>query len=133
MTFPQRTKEIVIKDNTYKVSFPTNRQFMDIHAKKAQLSKDTYDSLSLSIDGNGRYAALLIDAIATFEVIMPEQFFKDLNIKNIADLDLIQGAELVKVYRDQYEGWFTEWTKAMTEVLKGVQEEKKEEPKAAGE
>lgn len=124
MHLPSKTKEIVVKENTYTVTFPTNRGLMNIYARKAQLSKEQYDALSFSMDGNAKYVSMLIDSIATFENIMPEQFFKDLNIANIADLDVIQGAEMVKIYRDQYEGWFDEWTKAIAEVLNPKEEKK---------
>lgn len=123
MHSPKKTKEIVINGNTYSVSFPTNKVFIAIYARKAQLSKEMHDALNYSLDGNAKYASMLIDAIATFENIMPVQFFKDLNVQNLADLDVLQGAELVKVYRDQYEDWFIEWTNAISAALKGKVEE----------
>ncbi len=127
MNLPKKSKEIVVNKNTYTVQFPNNRSLMAIYSRKAQLSKETYDALSFSTDGNTRYVAMLIDAFATFETIMPEEFFKDLNVKTILDLDVLQGAELVKIYRDQYEGWFDEWTAAIADVLNPKEKHKKDD------
>jgi hypothetical protein len=121
ITLPAKTKEIVVGANTYTINRPTNRQFMAIYARRSQLAKEQYDALSYSIDGNARYVALLIDAVSTFENIMPEQFFKDVNIKNILDGDILEGAELVKVYQEQVVEWLNELTKAIAEVLKSTE------------
>jgi hypothetical protein len=125
MQLPSKTKEIIVHNNTYTVSFPNNRQLMTIYSRKAQLSKEMYDALSLSNDGNARYVAMLIDAVSTFEVLMPEEFFNDLNFKNILDADVIVGANLVKIYREQYEEWFNSWTSTMAKILQNNNEEKK--------
>ncbi len=124
MSFPASSKAIEVKGNSYSVSFPTNRQLMAIYSRKGQLTKETFDSLSLSLDGDSRYIALLAEAIATFETIMPEQFLKDLNFTSIADSSVLIGAELVKIYRDQIEDWFNEWKKAIGEILNPKSEEK---------
>ncbi len=124
MTLPNKTKDIIVKENTYTITFPTNRQLMSIYSRKAQLSKEGYDSLNTSRDGNSKYVAMLIDAIATFENIMPPQFFKDLNVTRLGDLDVIQGAELVKVYQDQYEPFFNSVVMAIAEVLNSTKENK---------
>jgi hypothetical protein len=124
MQFPQKTKEIVVKANTYSVTFPNNKGLMAIYSRKAQLSKEMYDALKFGLDGNSRYVALLIDAVATLENIMPEQFFSDINLKNIVDGDVIAGAELVKLYRDQVQEWFSQWSDAIASVLNPKEEKK---------
>lgn len=125
MVKPAKTKTIKVNDNEYVISFPNNRGLMNIYARKAQLAKEMQDSMSFSMDGNAKYVAMLIDAVATFETVMPEQFFKDLNITSIGELDALVGAQLVKVYRDQYETWFNEWTAAIASVLNPTKEENK--------
>lgn len=122
MHLPSKTKEITVAQNTYVVKFPNNRELMAIYSRKSQLSKEQYDALSFSLDGNANYVALLIDAIATFETVMPKEFFEHLNVTNIADLDVIAGAQLVKIYRDQYATWFTEWTSAIANTLNPKEE-----------
>lgn len=124
MQLPSKEKEIVIRNNTYKATIPNNRGFMNLFARKAQLSKEQYDVMKFSLDGNAGYAALLVDTIATFEAIMPEQFFKDINFKNILEADLIAGAEMVKIYQDQVSGWFNEWLDAIASVLNPKAEQK---------
>jgi hypothetical protein len=121
ITLPAKTKEIVIGANTYTVNRPTNRQFMAIYARRSQLAKEQYDALSYSMDGNARYVALLIDTISAFEIIMPEQFFKNVNLQNILDGDLLEGAELVKVYQEQVVEWLNQLTAAIAEVLKSTE------------
>jgi hypothetical protein len=124
MQFPAKEKLIAVKGNEYKVTFPGNRGFMAIFSRKAALSKEMYDALKFGMDGNARYVAMLIDAIATLEVIMPEQFTKDLNVQSILDGDVIMGAELVTIYRDQVQEWVGEWTDAIAGVIKPKVEEK---------
>jgi hypothetical protein len=118
MQFPQKEKVIEIKGNSYKLSFPNNRGFIAIYSRKAALSKEMYDVLKYGLDANSRYVALLIDAIATLENIMPEQFFKDINLQSIIDGDVIAGAELVTIYRDNIQDWFDQWIEAIGSVLK---------------
>lgn len=129
MSFPAKTKEIEIRGNKYKVTYPNNRGLIAIFSRKAQLSKEQYDVLSFGLDGNSRYAALLIDAIATFEQIMPNEFLKDINISSLLEGDVIVGAEIVKVYRDHIEDWFGAWSKAISDVLNPQADTKKEEDK----
>jgi hypothetical protein len=124
MQFPVKHKAIEVKGNTYNVTFPGNRGFMAIFSRKAALAKEMYDALKFGMDGNARYVAMLIDAIATLEVIMPEQFTKDLNVQSILEGDVIMGAELVAIYRDQVQGWMNEWTDAIAGVLNPKEEVK---------
>lgn len=124
MQFPSKERVITVKGNEYKVTIPSNKGFMAIFSRKAILSKEMYDALKFGMDGNARYVAMLIDAIATLEVIMPEQFTKDLNVQSILEGDIIMGAELVTIYRDQLQGWFNDWTDAIAGVLKPKEEVK---------
>lgn len=124
MQFPHKEKEIVIKGNTYHVSFPNNRGLMAIYSRKAQLSKEMYDTLRYGLDANSRYVAMLIDAVSTFEVIMPEQFIKDLNIQSLLEGDVIAGASVVKAYQDQVQDWFGQWSDAIANVLNPKEEKK---------
>ena len=117
MQLPAKTKEITIKNNTYTVSFPNNRGLLSIYARKAQLTKDRYDSLINSNEGNSLYMATMCDAIAFFSECMPAQFFKDLNVSNLADLDAISGAELTEAYTRQFVPWYDQWINAIAEVM----------------
>lgn len=123
MQLPVLTKQIEIKGNTYKVDYPNNRVFLNIQARKAQLSKETYDSLLLSMDDNSRYSALLIDAIAFFEQTLPEQFFKDLNVKSILEGDLAMGAEIVAAYQAQIAEWVMEWKNVVAQIVNPKKEQ----------
>lgn len=127
MQFPQKEKVIAVKGNEYKVTFPNNRGLMSIFSRKAQLSKEMYDALKYGLDGNGRYVAMLIDAVATFENIMPEQFFKDMNLQSIVDGDVVAGAELVKLYNNQVKEWFDAWSDAIAGILNPKEEKKNAE------
>jgi hypothetical protein len=124
MAFPSKTKQITIKENSYTINYPNNRQSIAIAARKEQLSRQTYDSLTSSNDAANMFAGLLIEAIANFEVLMPEQFFKDLNFQSIVDADIIAGANLLKVYRDQYMPWKKEWDDVIADILNGKTEGK---------
>jgi hypothetical protein len=123
MQLPSKTKEISIKNNTYTVTFPNNRQLINIYTRKAQLTRERYDSLLSSSDGNALYAATLAETIATFETVMPPQFFKDMNAQSLSDLDILAGAELVAVYREQFVPWFDKWIDAIAEVMNPKKEE----------
>lgn len=106
-SLPKREITFKVQKNEYTIKFPNVGQLIDIEIKKATYSSGQYNTLS-SGNGMAYYASLLIDTIATFEVLVPE-LVKNMTIKTIAELDLDQSSELLAVYKDVYVPWFSEW------------------------
>lgn len=102
------TREIEIKilNNTYKVGFPKTGQIIRIQTDKLLLGNGVYQDLLMSSDG--MFTRFLIDAIATFQVLIP-QLTKDLTV-SIMELELMQSREIIDAYTEQYLPWYNDWT-----------------------
>lgn len=99
-----RSKQLPFQGKTYSVSFPNNRQFIEIQTMKLALSSQ-YEGLQFS-GVEGGYAQTLIDAISHLRVLCPE-LEKDLN-KNILDLTMEEGLLLVELYNKEFRPWYDE-------------------------
>lgn len=103
-------KEISIKilDNEYQIGFPNNGQLIRIQTSKIRMADGTYQDLLMS-SSDSLYVRFLIDAITTFQVMIPK-LFEHLN-KDIMEMELIQTKQIVKAYTDVYLPFYTEWAK----------------------
>lgn len=104
------SKEIVVKilDNEYTIHFPTTGQLIRIQTSKIRMADGTYQDLLMS-SSDSLFVRFLIDAIASFQVLIPK-LFEHLT-KDIFEMDLMQTKPIVKVYTDVYLPWYNDWTK----------------------
>jgi hypothetical protein len=100
-------------ENKYTVKFPLVGEFIDIETKKVVLSQDKYLGLIKSGTFSSLKALDFIDMVAFFEVLLPKEFFKDLKVDSILELGALDANELLKVYKEQFLTWITEWQKLM--------------------
>lgn len=108
LTAPSKILSLKINDSSFEIKFPNNGQFIDIEARKAFLSKNQYNGIVGGSSINSIIAQNLVDAIATFEQLIPD-FVRSLNVSSLRDLDLEYSRVIIKAYREQYEPWMNEW------------------------
>lgn len=118
---PQRTTKVKIGSNTYEVGFPNTGEFIDIEVLKAKISQENYSGLIFNPQSNAKYATLLVDMIAVFNVMIPE-LKNDLNVKHILSMSMVESKQLVSAYQKQYMPFFESWI----EVLNRQDEEPEE-------
>ncbi len=111
-----RVIEISIKDNKYTVSFPTVGQIIDIETKRSILSRGQYGNMIESKMQMSWNVLEIIDVMAYFQVLVPK-LFDDLNVKSLEEIDAIDFAEIVEVYREQFLPWYNGWAKKFNEVM----------------
>ena len=104
---PSQSITFEVGGNSYEIKFPNNGQFIEIERLKAKLTDGFYSEMKNS-SGNGYYATLLVDAIATFTVLCKE-LIKDLN-KSVYEMTMIEAKPIVDIYTKKYLPWFTEWS-----------------------
>lgn len=117
-TIPPKTKTFTVKDNNYQITFPNNKQYVQIQNMKVMLCP-TIDVLG-SIGSEGSFAESLVDAEAHFTVLCPS-FVKDL-AKPFGELSLEEGLEIVQIYANDIRPWYNE---VMNFIFKANKEETK--------
>lgn len=121
MSTLSRAIEIVIKGNTYKATYPTVGQLMDIDILKLQMTNDKYDVMKFSYNASFQRRVLEAEAVATFNVLIPT-LKADLTVKSMFDLSREEMDIVVKAYEDQFLPWFEEWNVEFTKVNNKVEE-----------
>lgn len=105
---PSESITIKIKEHSYVINFPNTGQLIDIENRKASLRPHNIEFAT----GSGLMANLLIDAVATFDILCPKMM-TDLNV-NVFDLNLIQSKHLAKAYLREFSPWYSEWIKIIS-------------------
>lgn len=106
-------REIVlsIKGVNYTINFPTIGQNIRIESLKQQFSDGQYANMVLSGMKSQSKALDAIDVLSYFTVLLPKEFFKDLNVASLEQIDAIDFQELIKVYKETFKPWINEWYK----------------------
>lgn len=110
---PASSIKIKIENREFTLKFPNTGQFIDLEKAKVRYAEGY--AMELSQTGNGFYARILIDAIATFSVLIPE-LVKEINLNSIFETDILFSKKLVKIYRDEVMPWYKEWTDLLTDI-----------------
>lgn len=113
---PSITIDIEIANNTYPVKFPNIGQLIEIERGKKRMS-DGYDYELASGSADSAYAKILIDMTVTFSILIPT-LLKDLNVKSIYDLSLVESKPMVDVYLETYLPWYQEWVGVINKIGK---------------
>jgi len=119
----ERVKKILFKEKEYQVTFPTVGQFIDMETEKIKYSGGQWANLITSGTLSGLRAIQVIECLSFFTTVCPA-FLKDLAVENILDIDAIDFAELVKLYKKDISPWYAEWFKAFNSALKEEEEGK---------
>jgi len=101
------SKIIKLRGNSYTINFPNVGQILDIESLKSALSNGTYGDLVKNNTKSSNQSLDLIDAIATFSVLIPE-LKNILEVKSYLDLDLKTAKMVVNSYNKDYFLWFKE-------------------------
>lgn len=118
---PSNQIKVTIGQNPYEIKFPTNGQLIDIERMKIQLTNGTHKDMLFG-SGNSQQAYFLVEAIATFTILLPN-LNKDLTVSNLLELNPYQSKSILEAYEKTYFPWMQEWNK----VLNPSEPEKKEE------
>lgn len=110
-----------LKEHTFSIEFPNNRQYVAIHNMKAMLSPQ-YESLQY-MGAESEFATVIVDAVSHLSVLCPD-IIKSLQVLSLMDLDMKATQELVKVYTEKIRPWYNEWLNDLFEVPKAVKVEK---------
>lgn len=105
---PERELMLKINDQEYKLSFPTVGQFIDIEARKISYAANQYDGMLISTTTEAFRAKIMVDMAATYDILIPK-LRKDLTVKSMFELDLIQIHPFLDAYIKQYLKWHKEW------------------------
>lgn len=127
LSLPSRTISINIGDRQYSVKFPNNGQFIDIERAKLDLSSGNLKNMLFGTT-TGQLAYMLIEAIATFNVLIPD-LAKDLDVKSLLDLDPYQSRELIVAYEKQYFPWIEQWRKIINAPIQDEEDKKDSDEK----
>ena len=100
------SKHIVkIDENSYPVTFPNVGQMMDIESMKYALTGNRYKEMALSTVRSTLYVLDLVDAIATFSVMIPD-LIKDLTINNLLDMNPLESKKIVSAHKKYYKEFY---------------------------
>lgn len=127
-----REKTFVVKGNKYVVKFPTIGQFLDIEARRMELSSGTYSLMLKSALISSQTALDMIDMAAQLSVLCPD-VIKDLKASSLLDLDIIDGRELLESYNEQLRPWMNEWMTLLRNPPKMVKKEPEQKSDTGGE
>lgn len=105
----QRQLPLKFRENIYNIEYPTVSQYSRIEALKQQFSEGQYGSMLASRLKSQFDALDMIDTLANFTVLLPNQFYKDLNKVSLQDIDALDFKEVVKVYKEQFLPWYNNW------------------------
>lgn len=118
-----RSIEVTINQNVYTIKYPNVGLQMDMDILRMQMSGDKYDALKFSFNPSFQRQALILDAVATFNTLIP-QLRKDLTVKSMFELEREQMDVIVKAYEEEFLPWYEEWNTALN---KPKSEEKKDD------
>lgn len=124
---PAQSVQVSFSGHTFTINMPTNGQFIDIESKKLSFSGNKISNMLFSSSRSSMYAFFLIEAIASFMVLIPE-LNKMLQVKSIFDLNPIQTKEMVKAYQETYLPWHDE----IMDFINGVEKELNDQDEAEG-
>ncbi|MBV7533756.1 hypothetical protein [Chitinophaga sp. sic0106] len=105
---PLRSVSVRIGNNDYTINYPNTGQLIDIDVLKAQFSGGNYEKLKYSYDAGFLRSAVTIDAVATFNVLLP-QLKDDLTVKSLFALDRDKMEMVLNEYISKVVPWFEQW------------------------
>lgn len=100
--------EITLFGKKYTINYPTVGEMLAIENEKNRISEGRYSSYNSRFDDEGIIVKTMIDAMATFTVLIP-QFGTDLNVKSWKELPMNQMAEIITQFTKIYSPWYTDW------------------------
>lgn len=109
---------IKVLNNTYEVNYPNVGQFVDIKVQENLISKGQLSDLILSglSMADEAEAAITIKIMAFFNICVPD-LIKDLKVKSLRDLSMIDFLEIRKIYVKQISPWLNEWQKKIRTII----------------
>lgn len=114
----ERQKKIVYKNESYIINFPTVGKMIDSESLKQSLTSNRYGSMTAS-GVKTMYEALdLVDAVVFFSINCP-RIKKVFSASELTDLQFDEGAELVKIYKEQILPWYNETLKELYNISNG--------------
>ncbi len=116
---------ISILKNEYTLKNPDTGQFIDIEVKKVIIANERNDGLMARGTEESIKASFLIDAIATFSILIP-QLEKDINTTSIYRLTQLQSAQILQVYLKKVHPWLKEWQKVINDSINEINKAEEE-------
>lgn len=111
----ERQKKFTINGATFIAKFPNVGQLIDLESFKQALTSNRYGQMAASGVASMYQALDLVDAIAFFQVVVPE-VGKRFDINNYTQMGLDEIKNIVDAYQNEIKPWFD---KTMLE-LKGI-------------
>jgi hypothetical protein len=113
--------QITIFEKRYYVNFPTVDQFIQIETMKMSLSNGMYGQMMKAQSRTTNMALDLIDAFATFLVLLPEMKVDGGLPDDINSLTPEQITQLLIAFKTQYYPWFNRIMKSIEDQVKQAQ------------
>lgn len=101
-----RTLNIEFKEKLFVIEFPNNRQYLAVQNLKHSLAPK-FQQLQLS-DPESSFGASLAEAVSFLTVLCPK-LKEALLSKDIMDLPLEDGIEIVELYNNTIRPWYDSW------------------------
>ena len=111
----ERQKKFTIDGATFVAKFPNVGQLIDLESYKQALTNNRYGQMAASGIASMYHALDLVDAIAFFQVVVPE-VAKRFDISDYTKMGLDEIDRIIKPYQEEIRPWFE---KTMLE-LKGI-------------
>lgn len=115
----ERQKTFKIGERQFTAKFPNVGQIIDLESFKQALTNNRYGQMAMSGVASMYFALDLVDAIAFYNVIVPE-VGKYFDISNYATISLDKAKMFIKAYQEQIKPWYD---KTMSELKEGSKDD----------
>jgi len=113
LQMPSKSLTVRILEGDYEIKLPTNGQRIDIESTKINMTNGAHKDLIFG-GPNAQDAYVLVEAIATFSILIPK--LKADILKSLLDLDPYQSRSIPKAYQKYYE-WDSQWREFLNQDL----------------
>lgn len=117
----QREIQVKIGEKAFSAKFPNVGQMIDMESLKQALTSNRYGVMSASGVKSMFIALDLVDAIAFFQVCVP-QIAKHYDIKNYAGMQLDDIRDITEAYLQQVKPWYDKLLKQLYTATDGGNE-----------
>ena len=125
----ERIKKFTFKGEECQIEFPTVGQYLDIENQKLIQSDGQWVNLIKNQTISALRSIQIIECVSILMVLCPK-LFKNMKVLSYKEIDAIDFIELLSIYNNEINPWYTEWFKQFNDVISNANkklEESKEE------
>ena len=122
----ERIKKFTFKGEEYQIEFPTVGEYMDIENQKLIQSNGQWVNLIKNQTISALRSIQIIECVSILMVLCPK-LFANMKVTSYREIDAIDFIELLTLYNNEINPWYSAWFKRFNEIIMGVNEQIKEE------